>query len=38
MRQLNNQIQEIEGVISTETLISLDQSISRIMPINNEEN
>ena len=38
MRQLNNQIQEIEGVISTETLISLDQSISRIMPIHNEEN
>jgi Lrp/AsnC family transcriptional regulator for asnA, asnC and gidA len=38
MRQLNNQIQEIEGVISTETLISLDQSISRIIPIHNEEN
>ena len=33
MTLLNNQIQEIHGVISTETLISLEQSISREVPI-----
>ena len=33
MTLLNNQIQEINGVISTETLISLEQSISREVPI-----
>ncbi len=33
MDLLNRQIQEIEGVISTETLISLEQSISREVPI-----
>lgn len=33
MDQLNNQIQQIHGVISTETLISLDQSISRTVPV-----
>ena len=33
MDLLNNQIQQIDGVISTETLISLDQSISREVPI-----
>lgn len=33
MDLLNNHIQEIPGVISTETLISLDQSISRTVPV-----
>lgn len=33
MELLNNRIQEIHGVISTETLISLEQSISRAVPI-----
>ena len=33
MTLLNNKIQEINGVISTETLISLEQSISREVPI-----
>ena len=33
MDLLNNKIQEIPGVISTETLISLDQSIKRDLPI-----
>lgn len=33
MLLLNTHIQEIPGVISTETLISLDQSISRTVPI-----
>ena len=33
MTLLNNKIQEIPGVISTETLISLEQSISREVPI-----
>ena len=40
MTLLNNKIQEIPGVISTETLISLEQSISREVPISiptNEE-
>lgn len=31
---LNNSIQEIPGVTSTETMISLEQSISRTIPIN----
>jgi len=30
---LNNRIQEIPGVTSTETMISLEQSISRTIPI-----
>lgn len=34
MQLLNDKIQEIEGVISTETLISLEQSISREVPVN----
>lgn len=34
MELLNNRIQEINGVISTETLISLEQSINREVPIN----
>lgn len=33
MDLLNNRIQEIKGVISTETLISLEQSISRTVPV-----
>ncbi len=33
MELLNNRIQEINGVISTETLISLEQSFSRQVPI-----
>lgn len=33
MALLNNHIQQIPGVISTETLISLEQSISRQLPI-----
>ena len=33
MDLLNNQLQEIPGVISTETLISLNQSIDREVPI-----
>ena len=34
---LNNRIQEISGVISTETLISLEQSISRSVPVMQNE-
>ena len=37
MALLNNRIQQIPGVISTETLISLEQSISRELPINIKE-
>jgi Lrp/AsnC family transcriptional regulator for asnA, asnC and gidA len=33
MDLLNNKIQEIPGVVSTETLISLDQSIKKEIPI-----
>ena len=33
MDLLNNRIQEIHGVISTETLISLEQSINRTVPV-----
>ena len=33
MDLLNNHIQQIPGVISTETLISLDQSLKRQLPI-----
>ena len=33
MALLNNHIQQIPGVISTETLISLEQSIGRTLPI-----
>lgn len=33
MDLLNNRIQEIEGVLSTETLISLEQSIQRTVPV-----
>ena len=33
MDLLNNHIQEIPGVISTETLISLEQTINRTVPV-----
>ena len=33
MELLNGRIQQIEGVISTEALISLEQSINRTIPI-----
>ena len=33
MDLLNNKIQSIPGVVSTETLISLEQSIKREIPI-----
>jgi len=35
MKLLNGKIQSIKGVSSTETLISLEQSIKREVPINN---
>jgi Lrp/AsnC family transcriptional regulator for asnA, asnC and gidA len=34
MDLLNNKLQTIPGVVSTETLISLEQSIKREMPVN----
>lgn len=37
MDLLNNKMQSIPGVVSTETLISLEQSIKREIPINIEE-
>jgi len=37
MDLLNNQLQDIPGVVSTETLISLEQSIHREVPITIEE-
>lgn len=37
MDLLNNKMQEIPGVVSTETLISLDQSIKKEIPIRMEE-
>ena len=36
MDLLNNKLQSIAGVVSTETLISLEQSIKREIPINIE--
>lgn len=33
MRLLNDRIQQIPGVISTETLISLEQTINREVPV-----
>ena len=38
MDLLNNTMQMIPGVVSTETLISLDQSIKREIPVHLEEN
>lgn len=37
MDLLNNQLQGIPGVVSTETLISLEQSIKREIPVETEE-
>ena len=37
MNLLNVQLQEIEGVVATETLISLEQSIKREIPVNFED-
>jgi len=37
MELLNNRLQSIPGVVSTETLISLEQSIKREVPIKVEE-
>ena len=37
MDLLNNQLQSIPGVVSTETLISLEQSIKREIPVKIEE-
>lgn len=37
MDLLNNKIQGIPGVVSTETLISLEQGIKREVPVNTEE-
>ena len=37
MKLLNGTLQSIDGVVSTETLISLDQSIKRDVPIHTEE-
>ena len=36
MDLLNNKLQTIPGVVSTETLISLEQSIKREIPVNHE--
>ena len=33
MDLLNNQLQSIPGVVATETLISLEQSIKRTIPV-----
>jgi len=38
MELLNKKIQMIPGVIGTETLISLDKSIDREIPINLNDN
>ncbi len=37
MDLLNNKLQTIDGVVSTETLISLEQSIKREIPVNSDE-
>ncbi len=37
MKLLNDTLQSIDGVVSTETLISLDQSIKRDVPIHLED-
>ncbi len=37
MDLLNNRMQGIKGVVSTETLISLEQSIKREIPVHLEE-
>lgn len=38
MELLNYKIQVIPGVVGTETLISLDHSISRVLPVKYDEN
>ena len=38
MDLLNNQLQSIPGVVSTETLISLEQSVKREIPVETEDN
>jgi len=38
MNLLNGQLQEIPGVMATETLISLEQSIKRDIPVHFEDN
>jgi Lrp/AsnC family transcriptional regulator for asnA, asnC and gidA len=37
MDLLNNRLQTIPGVVSTETLISLEQSIKREIPVHTED-
>jgi Lrp/AsnC family transcriptional regulator for asnA, asnC and gidA len=37
MHLLNGRLQDIPGVVATETLISLEQSIKREIPVNFEE-
>jgi len=37
MELLNGQLQDIPGVVATETLISLEQSIKREIPVTLEE-
>ena len=37
MHLLNGQLQDIPGVVATETLISLEQSIKREIPVHTEE-
>lgn len=37
MDLLNNKLQTIPGVVSTETLISLEQSIKREIPVHVDE-
>ena len=37
MHLLNGRLQEIPGVVATETLISLEQSIKREIPVNLDE-
>ena len=36
-QMLNNQLQSIHGVVATETLISLEQSIKREIPVKTDE-
>ena len=37
MQLLNGRLQSIPGVVATETLISLEQSIKREIPVNVDE-
>ena len=37
MDLLNNQLQSISGVVATETLISLEQSIKREIPVKTDD-